>query len=88
MFNPERNRLSDEKIDLLISYVLVLTLYVDDFRTDVDDIAKDLRMRPVPLRPHFENLGCKISHPNKSMLATLPVPLKFPMPKQRRRGRG
>ncbi|KDP40736.1 hypothetical protein JCGZ_24735 [Jatropha curcas] len=85
MFTPGSRTLPIEKIDLLISYVLVLTLYVDDFRSNPTDIAKDLRMSPVDLRVHFENLGCKGVNENKSFVATLPVPLKFQTVK---RGRG
>ncbi|XAR49912.1 hypothetical protein NMG60_11004095 [Bertholletia excelsa] len=75
--------LLDEKRDLLISYVLVLTLIADDFRTDPSDIAKDLRMTAITLRPHYEYLGCKLVRDGKLLLATLPVPLQF-----RKQGRG
>lgn len=85
MFSPVSRRLSAEKNDLLISYVLVLTLYADEFRTDPSDIAKDLRMSPVKLRVHFEHLGCKLSRQNNSRLFTLPLPLQFPMMRQKRR---
>lgn len=78
-------RLPVDKINLLISYVLVLTLHVDEFRTDPSDIAKDLRMSPITLRSHFENLGCKFSREKSLLFATLPVPLKFPSVRQRRR---
>ncbi|XP_038709001.1 DNA-directed RNA polymerase I subunit rpa49 [Tripterygium wilfordii] len=85
MFDPESKRLSTVKNDLLISYVLVLTLYADGFRTSISDIAKDLRMHSYMLRAHFENLGCKLGQENKSLVATLPVPLKFPDVRRRRR---
>lgn len=80
----DRKRLEDEKRDLLISYVLVLTLIADGFNTVVSDIAKDLRMDLIKLRPHFEHLGCKLMVKNKVLLATLPVPLEFPKPKSKR----
>ncbi|KAJ4962851.1 hypothetical protein NE237_022790 [Protea cynaroides] len=54
-------QLSTEKINLLISFVLVLTLFADNFWTDLSDIAKDLRMTPVSLGQHYENLVCKLS---------------------------
>ncbi|XP_065867132.1 DNA-directed RNA polymerase I subunit rpa49 [Euphorbia lathyris] len=85
LFDSVSRRLTVEKIDLLISYVLVLTLYADDFKTDPTDIAKDLKISPVNLRMHFENLGCKLVRENKVLLATLPVPLKFPTLRRRRR---
>ncbi|GKD42623.1 DNA-directed RNA polymerase I subunit RPA49, partial [Tanacetum coccineum] len=83
--NAESKRLVDDKRDLLISYVLVLTLFVDDFKTEFSDIAKDLRMSTGALRPHFEFLGCKFTRENNITLATLPAPLKFPEVRLRRR---
>ncbi|XP_076925417.1 uncharacterized protein LOC143588239 [Bidens hawaiensis] len=79
------NRLADDKRQLLISYVLVLTLFVDNFKTDFSDIAKDLRMQTGDLRTHFEYLGCKFVREHSMTLATLPAPLKFPDPRMRRR---
>lgn len=76
--NQESKRLADDKRDLLISYVLVLTLFADNFKTEFSDIAKDLRMSTGDLRRHFEFLGCKFIRENSIMLATLPAPLKFP----------
>ncbi|PKI39886.1 DNA-directed RNA polymerase I subunit rpa49 [Punica granatum] len=82
---PESKLMPAEKINLLISYILVLCLFVDDFKTDPTDIAKDLRMKPVTLRPLFENLGCKLSVQKMTVYAKLPVPLKFPELRRRRR---
>ncbi|KAI6690190.1 hypothetical protein NL676_027018 [Syzygium grande] len=83
--NTESKWLPSEKIDLLISYVLVLTLIADDFRTDPTDVSKDLRMSLVTTRQHFEHLGCKFSRENNVLYAKLPVPLKFPELRRRRR---
>ncbi|KAI7757865.1 hypothetical protein M8C21_026783 [Ambrosia artemisiifolia] len=83
--NTESKRLADDKRSLLISYVLVLTLFVDDFKTEFSDIAKDLRMTAGALRPHFEALGCKFVRENNITLAALPAPLKFPEIRRRRR---
>ncbi|CAH2071860.1 unnamed protein product [Thlaspi arvense] len=80
-------RMPAEKINLLISYVLVLVLYVDRFKTDPKDIATDLRMDKFVLRNQFENLGCKFSRENKNSLAILPVPLKFPPENMRKKRR-
>lgn len=80
-------RLPDEKTDLLISYVLVLALIADDFRTDPSDIARDLRMTSIALRPHFEHLGCKLVREGQSLWATLPVPLQFPKRRLKRQRR-
>ncbi|CAN0913998.1 DNA-directed RNA polymerase I subunit RPA49 [Linum grandiflorum] len=90
MFNPdgESRRMPGDKQNLLISYVLVLALHFDDFKTDPADIAMDLGVSPVALRQHFEYLGCKfVSDENKVRVATLPVPLRFPEPR-RKRNRG
>ncbi|OIV97280.1 hypothetical protein TanjilG_07032 [Lupinus angustifolius] len=83
----ESKRLPPEKIDLLNSYVLVLTLFTDDFRTDYTDIAKDLRMIAVSVRQRYEHLGCKIIRHKNMFYATLPVPLKFPTLSSRKRKR-
>ena len=77
-------RLPPEKIILLIRYVLVVTLFVDEFQTDFTDIATDLRMDSGSLRVHYEGLGCKLSRQNRVLYATLPVPLQFPELRQRK----
>ncbi|XP_027168495.1 DNA-directed RNA polymerase I subunit rpa49 [Coffea eugenioides] len=83
--NSDSKRIADDKKDLLISYILVLTLYVDNFRTDLSDIAKDLRMNPIALRPHYEHLGCKLAREKQLLLATLSLPLQFPTVRRKRR---
>ncbi|KAK7413041.1 hypothetical protein VNO78_04878 [Psophocarpus tetragonolobus] len=83
----ESKRLPPEKNSLLIYYVLVLTLFSDEFRTDYTDIAKDLSMNALPVRQFYEQLGCKISRQKNMFFATLPVPLKFPELRQRKRKR-
>ncbi|KAL8537791.1 hypothetical protein ACS0TY_012792 [Phlomoides rotata] len=83
----KEKRVPDEKQKLLISYVLVLSLFADDFRSDPSDIAKDLRMNPITLRTHYEYLGCKFVRDNKVLVATLPVPLDFQTVKRKRKSR-
>lgn len=85
--DPDSKILASDKINLFISYVLVLALHVDGFRTDPSDIAQDLRISKVDLRQHFLNLGCKLMHQNSVLYATLPVPLKFPSQNLRRKRR-
>ncbi|KAK8626278.1 hypothetical protein V6N13_133929 [Hibiscus sabdariffa] len=85
--DPGSKILASEKIDLLISYVLVLTLHADGFRTDPSDIATDLRISKVDLRRHFLNLGCKLGHQSSVLYATLPLPLKFPSDNFRKKRR-
>ncbi|KAF5931814.1 hypothetical protein HYC85_027985 [Camellia sinensis] len=83
--NSDSKWLTDEKKDLLISYVLVLTLIADGFQTYPSDIAKDLRMTTMNVRQHYQNLGCKFLRTGNSSVATLPVPLQFPKLVQKRR---
>lgn len=87
MFDAVSKRLSTEKSNLLISYVLVLTLFADEFQTSLTDIAKDLRMSNATLRTHYETLGCKVSKRNDLSTVILPVPLQFPTVKRKRRNR-
>ncbi|PRQ53423.1 putative RNA polymerase I associated factor, A49 [Rosa chinensis] len=87
MFDAVSRKLSTEKSNLLISYVLVLTLFVDEFQTSLTDIAKDLRMSTLKLRTHYETLGCKVSKKNNFITVTLPVPLQFPTLKRKRSNR-
>lgn len=86
LFAPtEEKRMAGDKLNLLISYILVLSLFADDFRSDPSDIARDLRMNPVTLRTHYEFLGCKFVRENKMLVATLPLPLEFQTNKRKRR---
>lgn len=83
----ESKRLPPEKINLLVSYILVLTLFSDQFRTDFTDISKDLRMSSLPVRQRYEHLGCKILRQNSMWYATLAIPLQFPELRLRKRKR-
>ncbi|CAI8589909.1 unnamed protein product [Vicia faba] len=74
----EKRRLPPEKISLLVSYVLVLTLFTDEFHTDYTDISKDLRMTIAPVRQLYEHLGCKFLKEKGIFYATLLMPLTFP----------
>lgn len=83
--DPDSKRLSDEKSNLLISYILVLTLFADEFRSSSADISKDLRMSRNGLRLHYHELGCKTTREDNLFFFTLPVPLEFPQLRKRRR---
>ncbi|XP_028779119.1 DNA-directed RNA polymerase I subunit rpa49 [Neltuma alba] len=80
---PESKWLPTEKINLLTSYILVLTLFSDRFRTSCTDIAKDLKMTFLRVRQQYESLGCKMMREGKVYYATLPVPLQFPELRQK-----
>lgn len=79
--NSESNVLSTEKQELLIGYILVLTLFADNFQSEPTDIAKDLKMDWQRLKLYYLQLGCKA----KESLVTLPVPLQFPDMKRRKK---
>eukprot|EP00252_Welwitschia_mirabilis_P016567 TRINITY_DN3654_c0_g1_i2.p1 TRINITY_DN3654_c0_g1~~TRINITY_DN3654_c0_g1_i2.p1 ORF type:complete len:267 (-),score=48.85 TRINITY_DN3654_c0_g1_i2:172-972(-) len=75
------------KVDLLVSYVLVLTLIADGFETNPSDIAKDLRMGNNEVRTHYFQLGCKSRGTSSNCKIYLPVPLTLPAPKDPRKRR-
>ncbi|MED6197160.1 hypothetical protein PIB30_054131 [Stylosanthes scabra] len=77
--------LASEKISLLVCYILVLTLFSDEFDTDFCDISKDLKMSQLVVKQHYEHLGCKVRRKNSANHATLPVPLKFPEVRRKRK---
>eukprot|EP01018_Ginkgo_biloba_P032135 Gb_37524 [translate_table: standard] len=69
---------SRDKNDLLISYILVLTLIADGFETEPLDVAKDLKMTLRELKPYYLELGCKVRSAKTNLTVSLPVPLTFP----------
>ena len=78
--------LSSEKHELLINYILVLTLFADDFRSETTDICADLKMTHRMLKPYYDQLGCKsVAVAFKPSVVTLPAPLKFPSEVTRRK---
>ncbi|KAJ3697035.1 hypothetical protein LUZ61_000740 [Rhynchospora tenuis] len=72
--NSESNVLSTENHELLIGYILVLTLFADNFQSETTDIAKDLKMTWPKLKLYYQQLGCKAT----GSFVTLPVPLHIP----------
>ncbi|KAF9594540.1 hypothetical protein IFM89_033510 [Coptis chinensis] len=74
------------RIDKLME-IKVLALIVDGYRTDMYDIARDLKISVGTVREHYTNLGCKLKLENKTLYATLPVPLEFPKLNTRKRKR-
>ncbi|WVZ50415.1 hypothetical protein U9M48_001668 [Paspalum notatum var. saurae] len=81
--------MSTEKKDLLINYILVLTLFADDFKSDPTDICADLKMTRQMIKPYYDQLGCKSLSAGafKSTFMTLPAPLKFPQEVTRKKRR-
>ncbi|CAM0874016.1 unnamed protein product [Alopecurus aequalis] len=82
----ESSALSSEKHELLINYILVLTLFADDFRSETTDICADLKMTHRMVKPYYDQLGCKsVAVAFKPSVVTLPAPLKFPSEVTRRK---
>ncbi|KAL4179717.1 hypothetical protein AMTRI_Chr13g88690 [Amborella trichopoda] len=77
-FADRKEKFTKEKNDMVISYILVLTLFADGFTTDPSDICKDLKMKLPTLRKSYLELGCKLSTAKTGSIVTLPAPLKFP----------
>ncbi|XP_078429520.1 DNA binding / DNA-directed RNA polymerase [Wolffia australiana] len=73
--------------NLLISYLLVLTLFADNFKTEPLDIAQDLKMTFLNLKPMYQLLGCQFQQEGRlNVSITLRVPLQLPeLQKKRRR---
>lgn len=87
-----------EKRNLLISYILVLGLMIDNFRADPYDLAVELKMSISDLKPHYMELGCKfkavkeadrgvvdLKSPQRLYEVVLPIPLQFPTLKRKMR---
>ncbi|KAK2138530.1 hypothetical protein NP493_7554g00002 [Ridgeia piscesae] len=73
--------------DMLLSYVLVLCLILDDFNLEYTKLRKDLYMSQIKLSNHLKALGCLIRSQkvvtedgtqDQKGFATLPVPIQFP----------
>lgn len=86
---PGSSVMSTEKQELLTNYILVLTLFADDFRSDPNDICEDLKMTRQKIKPYYDQLGCKSVSQGafKGTVMTLPAPLKFPKEVTRKRRR-
>ncbi|KZT68077.1 RNA polymerase I associated factor, A49-like protein [Daedalea quercina L-15889] len=83
---------------MLMTYMLALCLRVDDFSTDTELIAHDLKLPVSKVNPLFKALGCnirKLDHKDlkrlglpdsaaESKRAVLEVPVKFPQPRPKR----
>uniref|UniRef100_A0A0D6QTE5 DNA-directed RNA polymerase I subunit rpa49 n=1 Tax=Araucaria cunninghamii TaxID=56994 RepID=A0A0D6QTE5_ARACU len=78
LFSDSKGDTPREKKDLLISYILVLTLIADNFETDTADIAKDLKMIMHDVVSRYKELGCQTKKSGASYRVTLPLPLTFP----------
>lgn len=82
--------------DKLALYILVLSLYLEEYNLNICDLQSDLRMVPERIKNLFQSLGCKISASKRnvegslreaSTTATLVTPLVFPEIRSRK-GKG
>ncbi|KZV24895.1 hypothetical protein F511_16554 [Dorcoceras hygrometricum] len=77
MFGSNERRFADEKQKLLISYVLVLSMFADNFRSDPSDIAKDLRMDKISpsIRGHvYDGIEVGLCFREKTMIRVIRTP--------------
>eukprot|EP00300_Choanocystis_sp_HF-7_P033378 c4570_g1_i1.p1 GENE.c4570_g1_i1~~c4570_g1_i1.p1 ORF type:complete len:401 (+),score=98.98 c4570_g1_i1:41-1243(+) len=81
--------------DLLIHYILVLALHLESFKVHLRDLSRDLAINTAKLRSYFRELGCEIKAVRgdaslsttpgaQSLVATLPMPLNFPIQRKRK----
>ncbi|XP_063936879.1 uncharacterized protein LOC108196040 isoform X2 [Daucus carota subsp. sativus] len=68
------------KRELLVNYVLVLSLFVDGYKSNAKDITKDLKIKTETAIKYYKQLGCIPRPTTAGLLVELPVPLKFPVP--------
>lgn len=74
--------------DKILLYMFTLILSISGYSVLIDEIAKDLLLKPVKVTSLFKSLGCKVekasaeerreSKNSNAKKATLIVPLKFP----------
>ena len=80
-------------VDNMISHLAALSLYVDNFVTNITDLKDDLRLESNAMVDHFRELGCRVTSMNDSdrinlrvssseskgqRMAKLIIPLDFP----------
>ena len=66
--------------DLLISYILVCALMLEQHRLDFRDIAAALQVEPARLLPHLLALGCRIIRPGGAKEPAVAVLMHEPAP--------
>ena|ERR1700761_3134772 len=85
--------MSSWEIDNLITHVAALSLYIDNYDSDITDLSYDLRLDTNKAVAYFRELGCKVTtsikkgrDPNdnstsittRRRIAKLQIPLDFP----------
>ncbi|KAI8885259.1 RNA polymerase I associated factor, A49-like protein [Backusella circina FSU 941] len=84
----EGNRRTPIMDDKILLYMFALVLRVSNYSIVLDELAKDLLLKPSKIAQLFRSLGCKVDKANAEEIreagnkmakkATLVVPLKFP----------
>ena len=79
--STQRRMISSKNKDKLISYILVLSLFVEDFQLDPSLITADLQENTTKINDHLRALGCEMTNTKEGRQAALKAPLKFPKPR-------
>jgi DNA-directed RNA polymerase I subunit RPA49 len=87
------------QLDKLYTHICALSLFIDNWSTDISNLRDDLKMENGVLARYFQELGCVVKAPtdservklkiNKnvakaSRVAKLRLPLQFPKVSKRR----
>lgn len=89
----ENNELNKWHMDYLYTHMCALSLYVDDWVTDISNLKDDLRLENKQVAQYFSELGCRVNpmtetererkgltkaQANATRVAKLKLPLEFP----------
>lgn len=81
--NNLRRKITDRLRDKLLAYILCLALIIDGFHLDIGHFSADLGLTIAKATTVVKELGCKVdvrvSEAEQRKVATLVVPLKFPV---------
>jgi DNA-directed RNA polymerase I subunit RPA49 len=58
------SEMSQWEVDKLITHVMAMALFVDDWNTDMTDLKDDFRLETPKTISYFRELGCRIGAPN------------------------
>ncbi|KAF2738562.1 DNA-directed RNA polymeras-like protein I 49 kDa polypeptide [Polyplosphaeria fusca] len=92
-FASENKDMTRWHIDNLITHAAAVTLIIDDYEVDVNDLREDFRLDNKEIKQYFSELGCRLAKPTEAertkfkitkaeadnhVLAKLRLPLSFP----------
>lgn len=89
--NGRKSRVCPARLkDKLISYILVLCLFIDEYEVEYTPLLQDLTLTSLRMQTYFRNLGCKVkvkkgaAGEGDARLAELAIPLTFPDPTKKK----